>query len=265
MERKGYYITFSYANNLPTITKLGSNCEIIVRLNLEKIESTKCARLMLNGDHYCLTPMTYPAFITIGHELIHARHLMERWEQLDSEFPPIKNGQEQSWWQRLKDCKTDVKYTAIDGFKNLAMPDVENASKPSREEALLSRETMFRVPAIREFEQRFGFSTLIVEDQAKGWAKQFWNNNQEEESLTIMGDDRFNDCLLLEQARELDMLKGYEGFETNGSIFRWGHTLYAGAIQLKKDALCLDDNEFDTTVDVFHETLPEDLRRDLNP
>lgn len=82
----------------------------------------------------------------------------------------------------------------------------------------------------------------------------YWNNNQEEESLTIIGDGIFSDSFFLEEARKYKLLDQVDGYD-DSPIFRRGHGTYSYVSHAK-----FYQSELNECVKLMHKILPEGLK-----
>jgi hypothetical protein len=193
------------------------------------------------NKNYSIAPMKYPPFILLAHELTHSLHHMEYYAKLRTEYSncPSLNAEEAQWQSFAKEI---YKQAGKDLYGH-----------PSKGECQM---LSYKLLALEEFASRFNFSTLGTSSAPQKNGSSFWNGNQEEESLAIIGDGNFSDRIFLEQARDKRMLKEADGFD-QGSIFRWGHGFH-NAINSTK--AYMSQQEFNDCVGIFKNVLPDDLK-----
>jgi hypothetical protein len=224
-----------------------------IDINFRQLENVECAMLVRDGQHYAVRSLHYPPFITVAHEMVHALHFLRRWEQLQRDFleqvPALNAGA--STWQRFLGVVINRYQGTVAGLGSLQRDGLRAQDYQAK---------VFQALAAVDFVQNFHFSPLdptLGEEYAN--TASFWNDNQEEESLTIAADPHFNDNLLLEQARTAGLV---DGWPAQDPFFRWGHTYYHSAADLWGGTTGFSQGEFDAMVGLFNGVLPVGLRAD---
>jgi hypothetical protein len=237
---------------------IGGRLTLPIYLNFEEAGLSEAKRTFarLSYDritqHHGIRQMLYPPFILFAHEITHGAHHILRYRQLLNEFGgrvPTLDANIDDWRNFAKSVCTQKKCL-----------DIYNAHESN---PIAYQVISYRALAIDEFRQRFGFTSYDTTTDVKKNAMVYWNDNQEEESLTIIGDGQFSDRIFLEEARDQRLLRVEDGFD-EGSIFRWGHGFFSKIqILLQGNAQVLsatDQSDFDNCVRLFSAILPDDLK-----
>lgn len=251
--KNSFVITFSAGDELgaqrPQISEVSSQLQLPIDINFQPYEDhpdqKTFARLTLQGQHYGIEPIVYPDFIMLAHEMTHALHHIRAYADLvkclEPEAVPALNASEEDWSR----CAKKV-------CKKFECDYLHKENKTRGEYQLLC----YRLLARNEIIKRFGLDLQAGLSEAEREIRQeaiaFWDDNHEEESLTILGDGTFSDRIFLEEARDASLLQGV----SEGSIVRWGHGNYEHAATLKDT---LEQEQFDAVVKKFSAVLPYDL------
>ncbi len=199
------------------------------------------ARLHYNPQtkNYFFTPMIYPSFIVLAHELVHALHHMKWYNILIQKYTdcPALNGTNKSW----------------EDFSRKLFDENNIEFYPGKESSYYI-EFVYRIIAQDSFKKIFKFSSFDTKKDSNSNLSFYWNNNQEEESLTIIGDGIFSDSIFLEEARKYKLLDQADGYD-DGPIFRWGHGTYSYVSRAQ-----IYQSELNECVKMIHEILPEGLK-----
>lgn len=220
------------------------NLTIVVSIVPEKEinrDTVTFARLRYNPQtkNYSLTQMIYPLFIVLAHELVHSLHHMKWYNILIKKYTdcPALNGTNEDWenFSRKLFYENNIKFSS------------NNISS-------YYQRFVYRIIAQDSFKEIFGFSSFENKTESQSNLSFFWDDNQEEESLTIIGDGILGDTIFLEEAREYQLLNQTDGYD-DGPIFRWGHGTYTHVTGVN-----LDQKEFDECVRLIQKILPVGLK-----
>ncbi|MDR1401889.1 MAG: hypothetical protein LBI81_02960 [Puniceicoccales bacterium] len=229
-----YQIKFVPENNnftasLPRVEGGKGVMEVGIDWNILDKTASEFVRLTFDGKEYGIQKMKYPAFIIMAHELSHMVHSIENYKALREKygdkcpaFPPNDSSQinenPTSQWQGFaqmvcKDKKCEQLYNeAIDRVKK-----EEDASKRCHIFQTLVNEAC----AAEKLRQTSNDNLLRYEFQKMLVVFGFTAGTfPYEELLNICGDSRFNDGIMLKNARENRLL--YSGFDDNSPLFRLG-------------------------------------------
>lgn len=215
--------------SIPSEEEMNPDAKVFARLFYDK--TTK---------EYFIKPMTYPLFIILAHEFVHSIHHIKLYELL-IEIPncPSLNDTNEIWENFAKNIyqKANIRFD-------------EKQTKETYQQMI------YRILQQDNFKKIFGFSALGNKTDDQAVLSFYWNNNQEDESITIIGDGCFGDNIFLEEARKFKLLNNYQGFEP-GSIFRWGHGNYQYVFETKKE---FESKTFNNAVKLLKRFLPNDLK-----